>query len=245
MAVVLSVSDHGESDKIVTFYSPHFGRMIGIAKGAKRSRRRFVNKLELFSLLDLMFVDNSRSDLVRVEEADLVAHFGSLRRHYQRYGAAILLCELMLAWTREHDGNYRLFPLLIWALRSLDHGHDAVWVVAIFYLRLMGILGYEPRLAGCVKCNSLRLETRPYAFVPNLGGLACSSCLGILPASSVSLSLNTVKLLQQAQRLPLEKLDRLRFSPQSQREALSFVRSYGSQLLQRDINSWRFLSLFV
>lgn len=245
MAVVLSVSDYGESDKIITFYSPHFGRMVGIAKGAKRSRHRFVNKLELFSLLDLVLVDNSRSDLVRVEEADLVAPFGSLRGNYRRFSAAALLCELMLAWTREHDGNYRLFPLLIWALRSLDYGHDTLWVVAIFYLRLMGILGYEPHLAGCVKCKGLHFETRPYAFVPNLGGLACSSCLGILPASSVSLSLCTVKLLQQAQRLPLEKLHRLRPSPQSQREALSFVRSYGSQLLHRDINSWRFLSLFA
>ena len=56
-----------------------------------------------------------------------------------------------------------------------------------------------------------------------------------------SLSLNTIKLLQHAQDLQMEKLDRLRFSETSMREALQLLKVYGQYLLQREIAAWPFL----
>ena len=38
---VLRSLQYGESDLIVTFYTREFGKIKGIAKGAKRSRKRF------------------------------------------------------------------------------------------------------------------------------------------------------------------------------------------------------------
>ena len=60
-AIVLKVNDLGESDKIVTFYSKQAGKIAGIAKGAKRSKKRFSNKLEMFSLLEVQYDDRGRS----------------------------------------------------------------------------------------------------------------------------------------------------------------------------------------
>jgi len=57
----------------------------------------------------------------------------------------------------------------------------------------------------------------------------------------VSLSMNTIKLLQHAQDMPMEKLDRLRFSDISIREALLLFKVYGQYLLQREISAWNFL----
>jgi hypothetical protein len=53
--------------------------------------------------------------------------------------------------------------------------------------------------------------------------------------------MNTIKLLQHAQELPMEKLARLRFSTASVREALQLFRNYGQYLLQREIAAWNFL----
>ena len=50
-AIVLRARPYGESDKIVSFLTEDFGKLSGIAKGALRSRRRFVNSLEPFSLV--------------------------------------------------------------------------------------------------------------------------------------------------------------------------------------------------
>ena len=100
-AIVLRVNDLGESDKIVTFYSRQEGKMAGIAKGAKRSKKRFSNKLEIFSLLDVLYDDRSFSGLVRIAEAELLSPFMHLREDYERYVSAVLACELIYYWARD------------------------------------------------------------------------------------------------------------------------------------------------
>ena len=65
-AVVLKVSDLGESDKIVTFYSREYGKVAGVAKGAKKSKKRFSNKLEIFSLLDILYAGRNQAGLFTI-----------------------------------------------------------------------------------------------------------------------------------------------------------------------------------
>ena len=45
-AIVLHAIDYAESDRIVSLYSQDFGKLRGIAKGAKKSLRRFGSSLE-------------------------------------------------------------------------------------------------------------------------------------------------------------------------------------------------------
>ena len=45
-AIVLSTRVFGESDKIVRFFTLQSGKLTGIAKGGKKSQKRFMNTLE-------------------------------------------------------------------------------------------------------------------------------------------------------------------------------------------------------
>jgi DNA repair protein RecO (recombination protein O) len=245
-AVVIKVTDHGESDKIVTCYCPTLGKMTGIAKGAKRSMKRFVNKLEIFSLLDLQYTASNRSSLVRIEEAEIFNSFPFLRLDYQAYAAAVLICELILNWTRENDGDSELFALLIWALEQLHQQRPIAEILIFFQIRMYDLLGYRPNLAGCLECGNIDVSGSPYRFSSGRSGLICAKC-GSRTAqagpSPTPLSLNTAKLLLKAQDLPRQKLLRLRFSPAAASESLAMLRRYGSYLLQREIHSWQALQL--
>ncbi|NTV14454.1 MAG: DNA repair protein RecO [Desulfobulbaceae bacterium] len=242
-AVVIAVKDYGESDKIVTFFSLDRGRMSGIAKGAKRSLKRFVNKLELFTRLEIHFTDSRSSSLVRLDQADLLDHFPLLRSDYARYTGAILLCELVLAWTQEADPDANLFQLLKWGLSNLaDPQRSLLWVVVIFQLKLFTLLGYQPQLDGCSNCGQLSPARAPFRFRPALSGLSCAHCarsphLADTPLG-LNVSLSTIKLLQKAQELDASKLSRLRFSPREEREAALLLRAYGDNILQREILAW-------
>lgn len=241
-AVVLKVGDLGESDKIVTLYSEQNGRMAGVAKHAKKSKKRFSNKLEIFSLLDILYDDRSRSGLVRIAEAELLNPFISLRENYDRYVAAALACELIYCWSKEYDADRNVFNLLLWTLQSIDEGKPPRVVQIFFQVKLYTLLGYKLHLSGCIKCGVTDQGGKPYIFHPGRHGLLCGHCG---PASNsremVSLSLSTIKLLQHAQELPLEKLERLRFSDASILEALQLFKSYGQYLLQREIKAWDFM----
>ena len=85
--VIINVRDFGESDKIITLYCPTAGKLTCIAKGAKRSQKRFVNKLELFSLLTFHY--NDRYALPIMEQAELEESHLELRQKFHAPGKTI------------------------------------------------------------------------------------------------------------------------------------------------------------
>jgi DNA repair protein RecO (recombination protein O) len=241
-AVVLKVGDLGEADKIVTFYSKQVGKLAGIAKGAKKSKKRFSNKLEIFSLLDILYDDRSRSGLVRIVEGELLIPYISLRQNYDRYVGAALACELIYYWSRDYDADRNIFDLLIWTLQNIDKGKSSRIVLIFFQIKLYTLLGYKLHLSGCIKCGIAEQAGKPYVFHPGRHGLLCRNCSpSLMSRETVSLSMNTIKLLQHAQDLPMEKIERLRFSDASIQEALLLFKAYGQYLLQREIKAWNFM----
>jgi len=239
-AVVLKIVDHGESDKIVTFYSAAAGRQTGIAKGAKRSSKRFVNKLELFSLLEIGYHRRHQNGLAQIVEADLLDPHINLRRDHDRYIAASLITELVLGWVRENDGDLPLFSTLLWALDNLNQGRHPLTTVIFFQIKLLGIVGYQPHLSACITCGCAESSAGPYSFNLAHGGVVCGRCRGesVTPVSHIPLSLSTMRLLHSAQEMALEKLTRLRFSNSSHAEATALLKKYCEYLLQREIQSW-------
>jgi len=243
LAIVLQVKDHGDSDKIVTLYTLDYGKIVLIAKGAKRSKKRFVNKLELFSLLAIHFAPSRHSSLMRLDQADLLSPFPSLRESYELYIAASLLCELVLHWTREHDSDEELFRVFVWALEGLSMAGAGVnRTIIFFHVKMLDILGYRPDLAGCLDCRGLGAPGILYRFSPLRNGLVCSRCdphaHGV---GSQPLSLQTIQLLRRVQDMERGKLERLHFSPAATREALALLKRYDNHLLQREVQSWNFL----
>ena len=238
-AVVLDLRDHGESDKIVTFFSDTIGKFTGIAKGAKRSKKRFVNKLELFTLLFVDFTENIRSTLVRIDAAELLDPHVRLRENYTAYTAAALVSEMYIHGTRELDADPDLFRLLYWDLDQLTRGMDPARSILVFLIKFYTLLGYQPHLSGCIKCATLSAKKVPYRFHINRNAIVCASCAGTSGPEDIILSLNTIMMLAKAMEMGLDKVGRLQFSDTSIIEATKFLKRYGTSLLHRDIHSWQ------
>ena len=97
-AIVLRSWPFGESDKIVSFLTERYGKVTGIAKGAKRSRRRFVNTLELFSLVNLRFQDRPHSALAFVYACDPIRHFKELTTSLEKIAYASYFVRSRMGW---------------------------------------------------------------------------------------------------------------------------------------------------
>lgn len=237
--IVLRVSDHGESDKIVTFYSPDLGKATAIAKGAKRSKKRFSNKLEEFTLLQIHYIPPKRDSLYFIREAELEDSFLSLRLTYNRFIAASFIGELTLRFTREHDPDPPIFFLLTWALQVLDKGSDPLQTCALFLLRILSETGYQPMLGRCGYCGEEIRPGRSYSLHTGGGSLVCDSCRNNVQVSSLIISVQTLKFLQHAQRIEQENLERLRMSPKNVHETLEILHKYALHLLQQEIHCWK------
>ena len=70
-AIVLRTREYGESDKIVTVLSRAAGKFSGIAKGGKRSQRRFPGTLEIFSHVTLDYKRRPHSERAFLDRASV------------------------------------------------------------------------------------------------------------------------------------------------------------------------------
>src|SRR6185295_17669 len=119
-AIVLRSWKHGESDKIVSFLSRDFGKISGIAKGALRSRKRFVNALEPFTHVRLGFRTRSSSDLCFVESADIVRAPRKVGLDLDRYAFSTYVVELVDSMIEGREADASTFELVEHTLERID-----------------------------------------------------------------------------------------------------------------------------
>lgn len=238
-AVVLRSMPYGESDQIVTLYTLTLGKIKGIAKGAKRSRKRFGNTLEICSYISATFFEKENLDLVRLSHCELIRPFAGLREDIAKLAWASYLIELVNALTAERIKNKALFRLLIVFLNLIDRGTLKGEIQRVFEVRLLSLLGYQPQFNHCTRCQRGLFGER-FFFGAKEGGVVCPSCAANLPGL-LPVSLGTIKTLLLAQSIPLEKVGRISFSPQSLKESQAVLTLFLQQYLGKELKSKKFL----
>jgi DNA repair protein RecO (recombination protein O) len=196
-AIVLRSRPYGESDKIVSFLTEDFGKLTGIAKGAMRSRRRFVNSLEPFSLVRLQFQESAHSNLAFIVGADLLFGLRRLASSLECISYASYLVEITDGLVSEREENSAVFQHLRNGLRYLEESGSSLRFLTYYELKLLHLAGYRPALDVCKRCGQARDDARlsQWHFSPADGGVLCDSCsrvrrevlpLGHLAAATLS-----------------------------------------------------------
>jgi DNA repair protein RecO (recombination protein O) len=173
-AIVLRSIRYGEADRVLHLYTPGYGRVAAIAKGARRARSRFGARLEPFFHIR-MTLHEGRGDLHTVTSVDTVAAHPSLRDHASTLDAAARACDAVARLFETPDPHPEVFRLLAnqLALLNLDPAHARPATGLAFRLKLLLAAGIVPHLgscAGCGDCEHLQ------GFSAAAGGVVCSSC---------------------------------------------------------------------
>jgi DNA repair protein RecO (recombination protein O) len=177
-AIVLKAKPYGESDKIVSFLTEKHGKITGIAKGAKRSRKRFVNSLEPFSLVNLGFYERSQSSLVFIFSSDLLFGFSQLVTSLDKISFASYLVEITDGLIGEREEDPRVFQHLKNGLCYLNENDASLRFLTSFELKLLSLVGYQPLLDRCKRCAKDRRDppSSRWHFSPGDGGILCEPC---------------------------------------------------------------------
>jgi DNA repair protein RecO (recombination protein O) len=242
-ALVLRSVDVGESDRILHLLVPDSGRLTAVAKGARRSRRRFAGTLDLFNHLRVEVERGRASSLARLEQATLLEAFTPLRQETARFALGCSLIELLDRLAPEgavRADAARLFSFALAALRCVARRDPDARLRALLELRALDALGLRPELGRCVRCGA-RVEGARVEFLVPEGGPLCGGC-GAGPAfAGLLLHLGTLRALEQGLRLDLGHLDRLALPVGALREAGELLRRFQHFHLGMELRSERFL----
>lgn len=171
-AFVLSNSDYGESDRIVSLFTLEHGRLKGFARGARNSRKRFGPALEPFARIDLQL--NLKDGLSSLRSADVITLYSGIRGNLGAIAHGLYACELVECLTPEGQPLPRLYRLLASYLERLDSGTVDDADRRMFEINVLNILGYRPSLEGCSRCGS-EFDGRG-ALMQQGGELVCRFC---------------------------------------------------------------------
>jgi len=203
--------DYAEWDRIVSLFTQDFGRLKGIAKGAKRSQKRFGSALEPFTHVVVDFVDREHHGLTRLERCRIIHSVPEIAQDIRKVALGNYFLELVHTLTPEREKNPEVFSLLLHFIDLINQETFREELMRIFELKLFTLLGYQPQFLSCVVCGSSFDLKENYKFSIKQGGIVCSRCQG-RHAGLLPLSRGTIRIFQQAQNLSLLKLNRIFFS---------------------------------
>ncbi len=242
-AIVTRSLPYGESDRILTFFTRDFGKLKGVAKGARRSRKRFQNALGLFTYLRLIFFDREGMGLVRVEGADVLQGFPHIRESLKRFYYGSYYLELINEMAGEREANQEAFELLFSFLSDLESEEPKEEWLRMFEVRMLSLFGYRPHLIRCGLCHRewKELEGEAHLFFSiEKGSLVCGPCSkgynNLYP-----LSLGTARLIDEISQLDLKRLSRLRFTSQALTESREFLPRFIEHELGKELKSLKTL----
>src|SRR5437764_2023598 len=202
-AIVLRSYPLREADLLVSFFTRTEGKVKGVARAAKKSKRRFGGALEPLTYVRLYWEDRERTDLARIDSCEILSSPLSETVDYPRAVALSHIAELLdeLLPDRQHDDD--IFRLTIAVLPHLhaqtrhpiigssDHrkigktpaaqnsdppsdGPISIWLpLTYFDLWLARLTGLMPSLAECSACGA-ELNGHRAFFHPMAEGLLCS-----------------------------------------------------------------------
>jgi DNA repair protein RecO (recombination protein O) len=150
-AFVVRLVDYRDSDRIVTFLTERFGRLGALARGARRSRKRFGAALAPYHLCRASLRGRPAGQkLLHLREIAVEEHYPNLGGDMTRLALAGYFTELARETTVEGHPEPGVFRLLAAGYRILDAHPPKRCTARAFEYHLLRELGLAPRLDRCV-----------------------------------------------------------------------------------------------
>lgn len=204
-AIVLRARDYSESDRIVTLLTREFGKLSGIAKGAKASRRRFERKLEPFSHVTLFFRRRPQGQLVFITRAEAGDAMPPLEDDLAKIALGSYMLELADALTSEEAEAADAYQVLARALGTLGGGAVTLAMRQSFELNLLRAAGFGLEFAHCRICGLADADGGGAVyFVVARGGIVCAQCRPQAPEGAVRLAAINAAALAALAAAPIE-----------------------------------------
>jgi len=151
-AIVLRTYPLREADLLVTLFTRVEGKVRGVARSAKKSKRRFGGALEPLTYVRAFYDVREGQELTRLDACEVLESPLSSEVSYARAVALGHIAELLDELLPDREANDAIFRLGLSVLHVLTSAD--VWMpITYFELWLTRLVGFLPELTECVVCG--------------------------------------------------------------------------------------------
>jgi DNA repair protein RecO (recombination protein O) len=137
---VIRRTNISDSDRFITLYTQHNGKVEVLAKGVRRINSRRAPHVELLNLIKFQAVKTRKNFILTDIEG--INTNTRLKQDYEKVGTVFLLCELINKLCPEGLKHEDIFFLLKDTIEKIGNTDDFTSLLYDFQVRLLTILGF-------------------------------------------------------------------------------------------------------
>ena len=243
-AIVIRTFPLKEFHKIITFYTPDFGKIKAVAYGVKSPKSKLGGSLELLNHGTLIFQHRENRELQNITDFNLINGFDTIRSDFTRITYGCYFAELVDSIASEGIANPEIFDLLRTTYQFLVHVDDVPLLARGFEIKFLDCAGYGPELSRCVHCgsgvNGAATEKFGIAFSVRYGGVLCGDCKN-RDGAAFTIAPGSRELLKMLRKSEWDRFNRIRASTRNHKELKRALGSFIEYHTERNLKSLRFI----
>jgi len=230
----LRAADFSETSRVVTFLTPHRGRLACLAKGVRRPKNPLAAVLETFNRVELVYYWKEGRGMQPLGDAALLDAYAGIKADLEKTALAAFPLEIAYRVAHENEPSEPLYAALVCGLEGLAMWSGPAQVHACWQaLQLLCAAGFAPSLDVCAATGrpiqidrSGRSSALGFSFD---GGVTCSPGHGDRPLSESGYAALRA-LVQTRERCP---------SVEGAEEIFPLIRPYAVRQLETDFRCFR------
>lgn len=170
--IIINESNMGDFDKMLTILTPNLGKIGCSAKGSRRTKSLLLAGTQFLCFGEYMLFKGS--EIYTMNSCETIEMFYNIRTDLDKLTYASYITKIINDVTYENQNSYstlKLFLNTLYAISETDKNLD--FIIAIFKLRILKILGFLPNVNECATCKSKENLTH---FSIKDNGFKCSNC---------------------------------------------------------------------
>ena len=170
--IIIAENNSNDFDKMLTMLTPNLGKISCSARGARRAKSQLLAGTQIFTFGEYMLFKGS--DTYTINSCETIEMFYNLRTDLDKLLYASHINKIINDVTTENQNSFyilKLFLNTLYAISETDKNLD--FIISVFKMRLMKIIGFAPNVEECVICKS-KEDLMSFSFRDN--GFKCENC---------------------------------------------------------------------
>ncbi len=226
--IILSESNMNDFDKMVTILTPN-GKIGCAAKGARRPKSLLMSGTQLLCFGEYLLYQGTSS--YHINSCDPIEIFYPIRTDLDKLKYTSHITKIINDVTYENQNTYKILQLYLntlYMISETDKNLD--FIISVFKLRLLCLLGFTPQIKGCINCKTE--ENLSYFSIKD-NGFKCSNC-GKIDKGAIQISNSTKTAIRYIALADSKKIFSFNISEDNLKELNLIAKLYLNEKLEKE-----------
>lgn len=227
--IIISESNMGDFDKMLTILTPGLGKISCAARGARRQNSALLAGTQFLCFGE--YVLYKSKDNYSINSCDIIEIFYNIRTDLDKIKYAVHITKIIQDVTNENENSFKILQLFLNSLYMISETNvDMDFLVSVFKIKLLCIVGLKPRTVKCVSCSQNQ-NINHFSIRDN--GVKCSDCAK-QDKGALKINASTKMALNYIVQAPAKKLFSFNLKNESLEELKLISKLYFNEKLEKE-----------